>query len=199
MVYNRTGYAPWSLTRAAGVQSATVDGTIEVPQYIQPTLDTGFVDERGNWKGIKSSDEEFKIRQVDSAIANGASILTPSTNPDGSWPLDMTGYSDIAIAILTTEVGNYGVEAVMGPQDTTFANLRPLNPASTLQGSVSDVDSSAGLIALFTTSSEAMAADVWNIFMIGCRLRNQKALQFKITNSTGSEAATIETAFMRIV
>jgi len=42
MVYNRTGYAPWSLTREAGVQSATVDGTIEVPQYIQPTIDTGF-------------------------------------------------------------------------------------------------------------------------------------------------------------
>ena len=50
MPYERTGYAPWSLTREAGVQSATVDGTIQVPQYIQPTLDTGFVDEKGNWK-----------------------------------------------------------------------------------------------------------------------------------------------------
>ena len=59
MVYNRTGYAPWSLTREAGVQSATVDGTIEVPQYIQPTIDTGFVDIKGNWKGVRSSDEEF--------------------------------------------------------------------------------------------------------------------------------------------
>ena len=59
MPYERTGYAPWSLTREAGVQSATVDGTIQVPQYIQPTLDTGFVDEKGNWKGVKSSDEVF--------------------------------------------------------------------------------------------------------------------------------------------
>ena len=31
MPYERTGYAPWSLTREAGVQSATVDGTIQVP------------------------------------------------------------------------------------------------------------------------------------------------------------------------
>ena len=46
MAYNREGYAPWSLTRQAGVQSATVDGTIEVPQYCQPTIDTGFVDEK---------------------------------------------------------------------------------------------------------------------------------------------------------
>ena len=38
----RTGYAPWSLTREAGVQSATVNSDIDVPQFIQPTLDTGF-------------------------------------------------------------------------------------------------------------------------------------------------------------
>ena len=37
----RTGYAPWSLTREAGVQSATVDGTIKVPQNIQPDLIEG--------------------------------------------------------------------------------------------------------------------------------------------------------------
>ena len=54
MPYERTGYAPWSLTREAGVQSATVDGTIQVPQYIQPTIDTGFIDEIGNWKGRKA-------------------------------------------------------------------------------------------------------------------------------------------------
>ena len=41
------------------MQSATVDGTIEVPQYIQPTIDTGFIDIKGNWKGVRSSDEVF--------------------------------------------------------------------------------------------------------------------------------------------
>ena len=59
MPYERTGYAPWSLTREAGVESATVDGTIQVPQYCQPTLDTGFLDEKGNWQGRKSSDRNF--------------------------------------------------------------------------------------------------------------------------------------------
>ena len=78
MVYNRTGYAPWSLTREAGVQSATVDGTIEVPQYIQPTIDTGFVDEKGNWKGVKSTDNEFFDLQNDKEIANGAEIISNS-------------------------------------------------------------------------------------------------------------------------
>ena len=56
MPYERTGYAPWSLTREAGVQSATVDGTIQVPQYVTPVLDTVFVNVKGEWKGRRSSD-----------------------------------------------------------------------------------------------------------------------------------------------
>jgi len=198
MVYNRTGYAPWSLTRAAGVQSATVDGTIEVPQYIQPTLNTGFVDERGNWKGVKSSDEVFKIRSVDEAIANGATILTPTTNADGSWPLDMTGYQDCVIAIFTTEAGAYGVTAVMGPQgaDNGFGGLKPVNAASTLRGNCYDGSAMDNILG---DGSETLVADVWNIFILQGRLRGQKLLQFKITNNSGSEAAKIETAFMRLV
>ena len=92
MVRNRRGLAPWSLSREAGIESATVDGTIEVPQYVQPVLDTGFVDEKGDWKGAKSSDKDFIAFQTDIGIANGAEILTPSSNADGTWPLDMTGF-----------------------------------------------------------------------------------------------------------
>ena len=47
MVEKREAFAPWSLTREAGVQSATINGTIDVPQNVQPTLSTGFVDEKG--------------------------------------------------------------------------------------------------------------------------------------------------------
>ncbi len=56
MVEKREAFAPWSLTRKAGVQSATVNSDIEVPQFIQPVLATGFVDEKGDWKGSKSSE-----------------------------------------------------------------------------------------------------------------------------------------------
>ena len=61
MPYERTGYAPWSLTREAGVESATVDGTIQVPQYGQPVIDIGFVDEKGDWKGRRSSERVFRL------------------------------------------------------------------------------------------------------------------------------------------
>ena len=55
------------------------------------------------------------LLQTDLGIANGAEILTPSANADGTWPLDMTGYKDIFIAIKPTNGGSYAVTAVMGP------------------------------------------------------------------------------------
>ena len=195
MVYNREGYAPWSLTRKAGVQSATVDGDIKVPQYIQPVLDTGFVDEKGDWKGTKSSDEQFFAFGKDEAIPNTGVILAPQAI--GSiWPLDMTGFCDVMIAIRPTNGGNYSIKAVMGPADLPFANLKDVNAASLLRGNPSgDVSTFKDLVS---DTSEALTADVWNIYIIQDKLRNQKLLQFQITNSSGGES-DIETAFLRLV
>jgi len=199
MVYNRRGLAPWSLSREAGIESATVDGTIDVPQYVQPTLDTGFVDEKGNWRGVKSSDKEFIAFQTDLGIANGATIITPGVNPEqpDTWPLDMTGYNDIQIALKPTSGGNYAISAVMGPDSNSYANLNPVNAAANLKGAFSGFDDTTMDNLLFD-SAEALTADVWNIFMIQGRLSNQKLLQFKLTNNSGG-VSDIETAFMRIV
>tara|TARA_Y100000310_G_scaffold232541_1_gene235377 strand:+ start:360 stop:953 length:594 start_codon:yes stop_codon:yes gene_type:complete len=197
MVRNRTGLAPWSLAREAGIESATVDGRIEVPQYVQPTLNTGFVDEKGDWKGAKSSDKQFRAFQIDEGIANGGVIITPSANADGTWPLDMTGYKDIFIAIKPSNGGNCAIEAVMGPADVSYANLNPVNAAATIkirEGAHSPPD----LESAFVDSAESLTADVWNIFNITAVLSNQKLLQFKITNNSGG-SSDIETAFMRII
>jgi|TARA_R110002126_G_scaffold142083_1_gene287655 hypothetical protein len=191
MVYNRTGYAPWSLTREAGVQSATVDGTIEVPQYIQPTIDTGFVDIKGNWKGLRSSDETFRIDATHFGVADNGETLNPQSQPDF---IDMTGYTDLYIAIMGTRSGNCAIEAVMGPDTNTFANLTPVNSGSTLRGK----GTGSGMIDLFLDSSEALTADVWNIFYIHTNLAGQKNLQFKITNTAGGNS-DITFAYLRIV
>ena len=198
MVRNRKGLAPWSLAREAGIESATVDGTIEVPQYVQPVLDTGFVDEKGDWKGSKSSDRDFIAFGKEEAVANGGTILAPSVNADGTWPLDMTGYSDIQIAIKPSNGGNCAIIAVMGPDSNSYANLNPVNAAAELKGSVDLGVDEATLRSLFAESGESLTADVWNIFSITARLANQRLLQFKITNNSG-DISTIETAFMRIV
>ena len=195
MVRNRRGLAPWSLAREAGIESATVDGTIEVPQYVQPVLDTGFVDEKGKWKGAKSSDKDFIAFQTDLGIANGANFITPGQNPDGTWPIDMTGYCDIAIAIKPTNGGNYAITAIMGPADISFANLNPVNAAVTLRGNLKE---ESVIDNLFSDSAESLTADVWNIFFIAINLKNQKLLQFKITNNSGG-SSNIETAFLRVV
>jgi len=196
MVRNRKGLAPWSLAREAGIESATVDGTIEVPQYVQPVLDTGFVDEKGDWKGAKSDDKDFFAFQTDAAIANGASIITPGVNADGTWPLNMTGYSSIFIAIKPSNGGNYAIEAVMGPSTESFANLAPVNAAATLRGVGTEPD--ADMHTLFSDSAESLTVNVWNIFIIQNVLQNQKLLQFKITNNSGG-SSDIETAFMRLI
>jgi len=195
MARNRTGLAPWSLAREAGIESATVDGRIEVPQYVQPTLNTGFVDEKGDWKGAKSNDKEFRAFQVDESVGNGGTIITPSQNPDGSWPLDMTGYNDIFIAIKPTNAGNCSIQAVMGPADVSFANLKPVDAAAGLRGNRAGGQVASDL--LFDTA-ESLTADVWNILFIGQNLKDQKLLQFKIVNNSGG-ASTIETAYMRLV
>jgi len=197
MVRNRTGLAPWSLSREAGIESATVDGTIEVPQYVQPTLDTGFVDEKGNWRGVKSSDKQFIIYK-DEAIANGASFLTPTANPNGTWPLDMTGYNDLLIGLKPTNGGNYDIIAVMGPNTTSYANLTPVNAATTLRGRPRFPQSSDSMNSLLNDSAEALTADVWNIFSIQSCLSNQILLQFSISNNSGG-ISTVESAFMRVV
>ena len=194
MVRNRRGLAPWSLAREAGIESATVDGTIEVPQYVQPVLDTGFVDEKGDWKGAKSSDKDFIALQTDLGIANGGNFITPGQNPDGTWPLDMTGYSDVFLAIKPTNGGNYAVTAIMGPADVSFANLNPVNAAATLKGAIRRNDFDTALV----DSADSMTADVWNIFIIQDQLKHWKTLQFNIVNNSGG-SSDIETAFMRLV
>jgi len=196
MVEKREAFAPWSLTRKAGVQSATVNSDIEVPQNIQPTLSTGFVDEDGDWKGLKSSDEQFNNFGNDEAIANGATILAPqSVTGNPPWVLDMTGFRSIYIALKVTNGGNYGVTAVMGPNDFSFANIAPIAPARNLKGA-DPLDPS--LENIFLDSAVDCQSDQWNIVLIKERLSNQKLLQFKITNSSGGES-DIETAFMRLV
>jgi len=198
MVRNRKGLAPWSLSREAGIESATVDGTIQVPQSVQPVLDTGFVDEKGDWKGVKSSDKDFIAFLTDEAIANGASILTPDINPDGTWPLDMTGYNDLFIAVKPSNGGNFAIKAVMGPDSVAFANLSPVDAAATLRTSADTGGNFPSFYDVMNDAAEAMTADVWNIYMLQNRASDQKLLQFQITNNTG-DISDIHTAFMRLV
>ena len=196
MVYNRTGYAPWSLTREAGVQSATVDGTIEVPQYIQPTIDTGFVDIKGNWKGVRSSDETFFIDAPHAGVPNGATVLSPQTaNRDF---IDMTGYADLFIALLPTNGGNYAIKGIMGPDTNSFANLSPVDSNTLLKGSNALEGQGDDFNSLLSDSTQALTADVWNIFYIKASFRGQKNLQMQIINNSGGNS-DITFAFMRLV
>jgi len=195
MVQKREAYAPWSLTRKAGVQSATVNGDIEVPQFIQPVLDTGFVDEDGNWKGTKSSDEQFLVDVTHESVANGAVVLSPQATPDF---INMTGFSDLFIAIKPSNGGNVALEAVFGPATNAFANLSPIRAASGVRIATDGEPSDEGVYSGFQDATEALTANVWNIYNIQGRLSGQKVLQFSITNNSGG-ASDIDFAYLRVV
>jgi hypothetical protein len=198
MPYERTGYAPWSLTREAGVESATVDGTIQIPQYGQPIIDIGFVDEKGIWQGRKSSDRNFIGFSRSENVPNGQAVLFPdSSNYDH---IDMTGFSSIFLAFKPSNTGDCRIEAVMGPDTNSFANLSPINSGAVIRGNTNAWNGSSlseiGNIML--DSADTLTADVWNIFIIQQRLAEQKVAQIQITNNSGG-ASTIEFAFMRLV
>jgi hypothetical protein len=193
LVYNRKAIAPWSTERSQGIESATVDSNIETPQYLQPTVNTGVIDLAGNWIGNITSDKLFRGFTLAEGIPNGAVALFPDTNNFPS--IDMTGFNDIFIAIKNSSGSTFGIQAVMGPDSLPFANLTPVNPATLIRIAAHNADS---LNSAFSDTSEALSADVWNIFRIDSRLSNQKNLQFKVTNSSGGNS-DIEFAFMRVV
>ena len=192
--YRRTGYAPWSLTREAGVQSATVDGTIEVDQYLQPVINTGFVDEKGNWQGQKSSDEQFIGITKAEGVANGAQALFPDTSNFNH--IDMTGFNDLFFAFKPSRAGNYAFKSVFGPDTVSFANLSPVNTGTVLRGAYNP--GSEELNSLLLDGSDSVSADVWTIYFISSRLRAQKNMQIEIVNNAGG-TSNMEFGFMRLL
>ena len=192
MVYNRKASAPWSAQREAGIESATVDSTIEVPQYLQPVVDTGIIDKAGNWTGVQSSDKLFTIDTTHPAIPNTGDVLVPQKQPDF---INMTGFRDLFIGLLVSNGGNYAITSVMGAETTPFANLTPVAAARSLKGTRAEGQLFSDLLV---DTAEDCQTDLWNIFFIGGNLRDQKNMQFKITNNSGGNS-DITFAYLRVV
>jgi len=191
---------PFSTRAKEGATDSPLGDFVNVDQSIVSTADVGFYDENtGKLTGVKASDKVFGLIQTDPSIANTGTFITPSVNPDGTWPLDMTGYKDIIIAIKPSRAGNYAISAVMGPDSNSFGGLSPVNAAAALRGTCNPpTDQAPQMYNLFSDSAEALTADVWNILIIQERLQNQKLLQFSIVNNSGG-ISTIDTTFMRLI
>ena len=195
MARKRKAYAPFSLTSEAGVAQTPLEGYIDVDQQIYPTVNTGTVNENGKWSGVKSNDAEFIGITKHVAVPNGGETLSPDTGTMNF--IDMTGFNDIFIAVKPSNGGNYETTAVMGTDTQPFANLKPVNAAAILMGTAWGANNQ-NIIDLFNDGAEAFTADVWNILTIQQRLKDQKNLQFKITNNSGG-SSDIEFAFMRLI
>jgi len=187
---------PFSTRAKEGATDSPLGDFVNVEQSIVSTADVGFYDSNtGKLTGVQASNTRFIPGTPAPGIANGGYILTPSVNPDGTWPLSMVGYNDIVIAIKPSNGGNFKIEAIMGPDSNSFMGLSPVNAAARLRGiplAQPDMED------LVVDAAESLTVDVWNLFMIEGRLANQDLLQFQITNNSGG-ISDIESAFLRIV
>ena len=187
--------SPWSKTYKEGLPTTAVDDHVNIDRTVAGTITTGVIDSAtGQWKGITVSDDAFTIDATHEAVPNTGEVLSPQSTPQY---IDMTGFNDLQIAILPTNGGACKVEAVMGPADNMYSNLTPVNPASLLRGNNTGVTPTQ-MDNILIDAAETLVADVWNIFMIKQSLRNQKLLQFKITNNSGGES-NIKFAYLRVV
>ena len=198
MTQKRKAYAPFSLITESGVTNAPVEGYIDVDQLVRPTVSTGVVNENGTWVGVKASDPEFRIMGTREAIANGASIVSPVGATDDDNFIDMSGFKDLFIAMRVTNTGNFRIEAVMSVY--AFANLSPVNEGAVLRGNTNAWNGSnlSEIGNLILDSADTLTTNVWNIFAIQDRLKDQKSFQIKITNNSGGDS-DIQFAYMRLV
>jgi hypothetical protein len=198
MERKRKAYAPFSQTSEAGVAQTPVEGYIDVNQTIYPTVNTGVVNERGQWSGVKSNDNEFIGLSKNIEVADGATILAPSGPLDKDNYINMNGFTGIFIAVKPSQGGNFAISAVMGPNiESGFANLSPLDASTLLYGNLGQRDPQ-DLTFLFLEDQIGLAANKWNIYFIEHNLKNQRHLGFKVTNNTGS-ISDIEFGYMRTV
>ena len=189
----RKVYAPYSTT-GEQVGQTPLTGYVDVAQAIYPAVNTGQISVDGEWSGVTVSDKTFRIDATHEGVADNGETLSPQSQPDF---IDMTGYTDLFIAIRPTRSGNCAITAVMGPDTNNFSNLTPVNAGSTLKGTIKS--NPAAFSNLFSDAGESLTADVWNIFPIGDgELAGQKNMQFKITNTSGG-VSDITFAYMRTV
>ena len=193
---NRKSNSPWGSSYKEGLPSTAVNDTVDIDQNVRATISTGVIDvATGQWEGNRLSDKQFTIDATHEAVANGAIVLSPQSQPNR---IDMTGYTDLFIAIKPSDGGNVAIKAVMGPDTNYFANLTPVDANTTLKGSNALDGGGDDFNSLLSDSTQALTVDVWNIFYINKSLKDQKNLQIQITNNAGSPS-NIEFAYMRVV
>jgi hypothetical protein len=193
----RKSNSPWGSNYKEGLPSTAVNDTIEVNQILRPTVNTGVIDvDSGQWEGVRTSDKEFSLSPISTGIPNGAAVLRPST-ADADF-IDMTGYSNLFIALKPSNGGNFAITAVMGPDTRYFANLQPVASARALRGGGFAAMSGDDMDNVLLDAAEDCQTDLWNIFIINQRVKEQKNLQFQITNNTG-DATDLEFGYMRLV
>jgi len=188
--------SPWSKTYKEGLPTTAVDDHVNIDNTVVGAITTGVIDSAtGQWKGITVTDDNFTIDATHEGVPNTGVVLCPQATPDY---INMKGFKNLFIAIKPTNGGNVAIEAVFGPAHNYFANLTPIRSGSGVRIATDGEPSDEGVYSGFYDATEALSADVWNIYNIQGRLSDQQVLQLQITNNSGGES-DIQFAYLRVV
>ena len=191
--------SPWGSAYKEGLPSTVVNDRVEVDPSLFAYVNTGNIDvATGQWKGITLSDQQFSMMSTDTGVVNGGEILVPPISDDGTWPLNMVGFTDLFMAFNPSNAGNYAITAVFAPDTIPAFNLEPTNAGQAIRGVKASESGSGTVNNILYDGTESFAADKWNVLIIQSHLRQQPNVQIKLVNNTGG-TSTIQSAFMRMV
>jgi len=189
MTQKRKAYAPFSLTSEAGVAQTPVEGYIDVNQMIYPSVDTGVIDENGRWRGVKSNDPEF---------GNFVRVETlPNDAADISDIIDMEGFNHIQFCFNPSGDGGSGLRLQALSPSERFLNLTP-SFATRIQIASGPAASTTTFFDALNDSANSISAGEWIVYTVYDRLKDLQ-FQLSVTNKTGSELATLEYGYRRLV
>ena len=186
---------PFSTRAREGATDSPLGDYVDVDQAIISTASAGFYDENGKLTGNTSSDRYMIGFTQHLAIANDAAVLAPATGTSNH--IDMTGFKRIQWALNVSVAGNYNIDAVYGPDTVSYGGLTPVGSNDIIQ--IVDANGTGLEYAIDINNHAITSPDTWYIYSVEAnRLADQKNLQFRITNKSGS-IANILFAYMRLV
>jgi len=191
---------PWSTrTVAEGGTDSPVGDLVPIPDEITPVVNTGYISLAGKYRGIPSDDLQFTFQDPLQAVASGAQISVEGINMLNHdilifATLDASGNNvplyfewNNSIAGISRSPYNATEFSATGVKESVKWTVNEYPGTGGASGSLDEILES-GNRTNYTT---------WQFFkLIGMRGTVGKIL---ITNSDGSNAGTVSSAYLRLV
>jgi len=184
---------PWSSrTLAEGGTDSPVGDLVPVPDEIKPVVNTGFIATTGKFTGLPANDLGFTFQDPNQALGAGATIFID---------VDMLVYDTLILAILDSSGNAINIDIIyknpataQGPYNNATFAIAGIDGGKTWNSNRPKGEGT--LQAILNDTSENLAA-TWQFFRVDYMRGTVGTIN--IVSNEGSDAATISTAYLRLV